>query len=670
MPIDHRSYCRICAAACGIIVTVEGIGWSRVRGDADHPVSRGYVCSKGRGPPDWHHAPGRLGHPLLRGEVVGWDDLLDDLARVMRHRIDEHGPDAIALYLATGLAYDSAGRSPPECGSRAIGGSSFYTAATVDNAPILVAAELVTGQPMLEPGLGSVVARPAAPRRHQPGRVAPATARPCPTRCGTSATSGRPADPSWVLDPRRRDRRARRRPRPGPAGSDVEVLAGSRALLHDGADPTELVSMDDIAALRAALAPFTVERASRAAGVSEAALHAAGRRHAAAHPGRVAAFCGTGTTMARDGVVVEWLRWVILVLTGSLDRPGGMRFNRGAVNRLRPPRGERPVPPGPRSRPDLPHVAGQVPSVALADEIEAGNVRILVVTGGNPLAAFPEPDRLRAALSSLDALVVIDVVETELTELATHVLPAAGQLERADLSLAEHVALRSGVQADGRPVVPPVDERRSSRWMLASLAQRLGRELPGGADPDALTDEDFLRELLAHGPLDPDEVFRAGSHGVDVPVEHGWVRASMLPEGRWRIAPASMLARLAQRSDVAAPALVLTPRRQMAWSNSIRYGRDAHDAARIVRLHPDDASQRGLADGELATVASEHGSLVATVACDDLVRRGVASVTHGHDGRSPGLLTSAAIDVDPLTTMPLASGLAVTIRPADEAATA
>ena len=199
------------------------------------------------------------------------------------------------------------------------------------------------------------------------------------------------------------------------------------ALLHDGADPNELVSVDDIAALRATLAPFTVERASAAAGVPEAALRELVTAVRVIWWRRCV--LRDRTTMARDGVVVEWLRWVILVLTGSLDRPGGMRFNRGAVNRLRPPCGERPVPPGPRSRPDLPRVAGQVPSVALADEIEAGNVRILVVTGGNPLAAFPEPDRLRVALSALDVLVVIDVV-IELTELATHVLPAAGQLER------------------------------------------------------------------------------------------------------------------------------------------------------------------------------------------------------------------------------------------------
>ena len=53
-------------------------------------------------------------------------------------------------------------------------------------------------------------------------------------------------------------------------------------------------------------------------------------------------------------------------------------------------------------------------------------MRVLVVTGGNPIGALPEPERVRAALGTLDALVVVDVIENELTELATHVLPVTG----------------------------------------------------------------------------------------------------------------------------------------------------------------------------------------------------------------------------------------------------
>ena len=73
--------------------------------------------------------------------------------------------------------------------------------------------------------------------------------------------------------------------------------------------------------------------------------------------------------------------------------------------------------------------------------------RVLIVTGGNPIGAFPEPDRVRAALRHLDALVVVDVMENELTELATHVLPVTGQLERDDISLLADLAVRPTMQS-------------------------------------------------------------------------------------------------------------------------------------------------------------------------------------------------------------------------------
>jgi anaerobic selenocysteine-containing dehydrogenase len=97
----------------------------------------------------------------------------------------------------------------------------------------------------------------------------------------------------------------------------------------------------------------------------------------------------------------------------------------------------------------------------------------------------------------------------------------------------------------------------------------------------------------------------------------------------------------------------------MGWVNSVRYGGPEEPA--LVRLHPADAEPAGLAPGTTAAVRSAHGSLLATVALDGNVRRGVVSITHGRLGQSAGHLTSSIEDVDRLTTMPKASGVAVTI---------
>jgi anaerobic selenocysteine-containing dehydrogenase len=658
---DALSYCRICAAACGIVVTVDGDHVQRVRGDDDHPVSRGYVCSKGRGLPAWHHSPRRLDHPRLRGHAVTWDELLADLAPSLERVIATNGPDAVGLYLATGLAYDAAGQIAASRWLPSIGSRSFITAVTVDNAPALLAAQLVTGEPMLNP-----VWDPRAPGltifvgtnpvvSHGYG-----TALPDPIRY-LREYRGRGGQ-VWVLDPRRTETAAGADVHvPVRPGADVAVLAAlANALFQNGADEHELNAHCDageVAALRRALTGFTIERAAAAADV-EAPLLEQLVVELRANAGRVAMHCGTGVTMSRDGVLAEWLRWVILIASGSLDRADGMYFHRGTIHRLRrrKPASRAPDLPAPMSRPELPRLLGQTPAVALVDEIETGHIRALVVTGGNPLTAFPQPDRLYAALQTLDVLAVVDVADNRLTEIATHVLPATGQLERADITSAELTALRSGLQAT-RPIVAPVADRRPVWWMFAALSRAMGRAAPDGVDD--LTDEDYLRGVLAHARVDADAVFAAGPRGIDVPVEYGWVHAELLPEGRWSIAPGSLLERLAAYTDPAPAQFLLAPRREMAWSNSVAYGPIATGS--VVHMNAAPLGAVGEGSDRAVVLETPYGRVTTTFVADATVREGVVSMTHGHTEANPGDLTSGDVDIDRLTAMPRVAGLEVDV---------
>jgi anaerobic selenocysteine-containing dehydrogenase len=665
---DELSYCRICAAACGIVVTVDDNRVLRVRGDEDHPVSRGYTCSKGRGLAAWHHSPRRLDRPRLHGRDVSWDELIADLAERLSGIIEANGPDAVALYLATGLAYDAAGQIAASRWLPSIGSRSFLTAVTVDNAPALVAAELVTGEPMLNPvwdpnvaGLTIFVGtNPVVSHGY-------GTALPDPIRYIREyrARGGR----VWVLDPRRTETAARADVHvPVLPGADMAVLAAvANALFESGADERELNEHCDaaeVAALRTALGGFTVERAAATADVDPALLEEL-VAEVRAHRGRIAMHCGTGVTMSRDGVLAEWLRWVVLIASGSLDRATGMHFHRGVVHRLRrrPPRPGAPDSPSPRSRPELPRVVGQIPAVALVDEIESGNIRALFITGGNPLTAFPQPDRLEAALKKLDVLAVVDVAANRLSDIATHVLPATGQLERSDITLAELTALRSGIQATPAIVEPGAD-RRPVWWMFAALSRAMGRAPAEAVDPNQLRDEDYLRGVLAHSRLDADEVFAAGPRGIETPVEHGWVRAELLPDGRWSIAPRALLDRLAAYVDPAPGAFVFAPRREMAWSNSIAYGPVA--VGPVVRMNPAGVRAEDETEAGIVTVATDHGTVTAAFAPDPAVRDGVVSMTHGHADANPGNLTSGDVAVDRLTGMPRVAGLEIRVTRLDE----
>jgi anaerobic selenocysteine-containing dehydrogenase len=695
---EVRSFCRICTALCGIVVTVDdgegtaGAGGEgtaggreprvvRVRGDADHPLSRGYTCPKGRALPGWHHHPHRLDtpavapHPGAPATTTTWGHLLDDLAARLDAVRGAAGPDGIAMYLASGTAYDAAGRRTADRLLRALGSRQRYTATTIDTPSKPLVAELVGGWSGLTPVWDHERSRlllllgtnPVVSHGHSNGIPDPVV------RLRAQREQGE----LWVVDPRRTetarlaDRHLAARP-----GTD-HVLLGFlvRSLLEDGADRGYLTARThahDVVTLAQAVAPFDRATTAAATGLPETDLDdllAAVRR-----AGRVSALTGTGVSMGAAANVTEWFLWVLHIVTGSYDQPGGMWFNPGYLLQLDRRRWE-PAPPegtmgpGPASRPWLPHRFGEHPCAGLVPEIEAGNVRALIVVGGNPLTALPDSVRTRAAFRQLDVLAVADVVATETVALATHVLPCAGQLERADVPwLLDGYQLAVASQRTDA-VVPPARDRLPLWRSLALLGRRLGvAVLPDDLDPDTAVDADVLAALVDRS-IDPELLAGAPTGVVASGAVFGWVSDSVLPAGRWRLAPAALVAQLgeveaARRAQT--DGAVLVPRRQMRTMNSQLRDVAAPGGERpapTVLLHPADAAAIGVADGGRVVVRSAHGETTGRLVASDEVVRGAVSIPHGWSDLDVCRLTSADDDIDPLTGMVLQSGVPVEVLP-------
>ena len=153
--MDVQTFCRVCNAMCGLVVTVEGDVITKIRGDEDHALSRGYTCPKGRAIGALHHDARRLDRPLVRQDndllETTWESLLDDLADRISTSISEHGPDSVAMYLASGSAFDTAGRRAAERFLTLIGSQQKYTATTIDTPSKPLVAELVGGWSGLTP---------------------------------------------------------------------------------------------------------------------------------------------------------------------------------------------------------------------------------------------------------------------------------------------------------------------------------------------------------------------------------------------------------------------------------------------------------------------------------------------------------------------------------------
>ena len=371
MATEHRTFCRICSAACALVVTTDGDRVLGARGDVDDPVSRGYSCPKGRSVGALHHHPKRIDGAQIRDAsgawaAARWDDCLDDLAARLRDVRAEHGDDAVAVYMATASTFDSIGSRYAARFAQGLATRNRYSAVTLDSPSKPLVAELMAGRSDLLPAVDReratlsifIGVNPVVSHGHFNAFPDPVT------RLRELAADEREV---WVIDPRRTEtaRLATRFLQPRP-GTDWILLAHLvRSLLEDGADTVFLAEhASGVERLRAAVAPFDRDAVLRGTGLpgdDVDDLLAALRRHP-----RVAAQTGTGISMGATANVTEWLTWALHVVKGSYDRPGGMWFNPGFIGchdrrRAQPAAETLTLDPSPPSRPDLPSRIGRVP---------------------------------------------------------------------------------------------------------------------------------------------------------------------------------------------------------------------------------------------------------------------------------------------------------------------
>jgi NADPH-dependent sulfite reductase flavoprotein alpha-component len=114
-----RTACSYCGVGCGITVTTtpDAAGRpviARVAGDKLHPTNFGRLCTKGATHAEMMAAgDGRLSSALLRPArndepvPVPVDDAIAEAGRRLRAIIDEHGPDAVALYVSGQMSLES-----------------------------------------------------------------------------------------------------------------------------------------------------------------------------------------------------------------------------------------------------------------------------------------------------------------------------------------------------------------------------------------------------------------------------------------------------------------------------------------------------------------------------------------------------------------------------------
>jgi anaerobic selenocysteine-containing dehydrogenase len=673
--VDERvTFCRICEPLCGLVASVEDGRLTQLRPDPQHPLSRGYACPKGIAMTGVQNDPDRVLYPLKRvggpGEFerVGWDEAMTDIAARLRRVMGARGPQSVGWYMGNPGAFSYSHTLWVKGFLDALGTPHYYTAGSQDVNNRFAASALLYGSPLVLPipdlkrthflfivganplvSHGSVLSAPRI--REQLNAIVDRGGR------------------VLVVDPRRSETARHFEHLPIRPDADAWLLLSMLSVIFaEGLADARFLACNasGTETLAERCASFTPEETEGVTGLPAELVREAARAFATAES--AAAYGRTGSCLGRFGTLVAYLLDALNAVTGNLDTPGGSVFGRPpiALDEI----GERAglaTYGKVRSRiGDYPDVIGNLPATLLPKEITTpgdGQIRAFFVSAGNPALSVPDGNSLARALEQLELMVSLDFYVNETNRHAHYVLPATTFLEREDVPVAFLGLFNTPFIQVTRPVVAPAGEARQEWEIIDDLSKRIGvspYSLPAlrrlarlgiRVKPWRLVDL-----LLRMGP--GGDLFGFRRSGLSLKkVErspHGIVLDDQLATGvlakkvrhrdrRVRLAdPAivSEIERLASSNGASAEfPLRLIGLRELRSHNSwmhnapllMRGGR-----SQSLRIHPTDAEEAGLSDGDRAWVASESGGIEVPVTLTDEMTPGTVALPHGWGHKGGG----------------------------------
>jgi anaerobic selenocysteine-containing dehydrogenase len=666
-PNVRRTWCGLCHSRCGLLLELDGETPVGLRGDPDHPLSRGRLCARGRLMLEHLDHPERLNHPLKRVgprgsgrfERVGWDEALDDMAARLAALRDEHGPETVAFSRGTYRSYHWEARRFLNL----LGSPNLTGANPICHCPTAVVESALMGA-MVNPDL-----RRAA----------------CVVIWGSARSVSSPVT-GWgaireargrgarliVVDPRRtREARDADLWLPLRPGSDAALMLGwLHVIFAEDLWDHEFVEGHTVGfeALRSQVEAYSPQRVAGLTWLPESLIVEAARAYATTWPAVIT--WGQGVDKLGPNTDAALMARVALrAVTGNLDVRGGELFGGGgrparvipgealerndalpAAQREKQLGGERHPLFSFRaweaigaSQDRLP--AGYVPRAETAKTVTAAPhavyeamrtgapypVRALLVQAANPVMTLADPARTLDALRALDLLVVMDYYLTPTAALADYVLPAAATVERDDL------ALRGPLVVPLPRGLDPLYERRDDYQLWKGLGRRLGqsdewpwdtmeqvldhRLAPAGLTFEALCEQGALFEPTAPG--------RSRELGFATPSGKVELRSGVLAALGCPDLPSH---RALPEPEADYPLLLITGSafnpmyhsEQRQWPTARRLRPHPE-----VTLHPSTAEALGVGTGDAVRIETPQGAVRQRVRIRDTVHPRMVDAQHG-----------------------------------------
>jgi anaerobic selenocysteine-containing dehydrogenase len=638
-----------CPDTCGWVVTVRDGQAVGMRGDPDHPFTRGALCVKVNRYLEQAAAPDRILYPLRRVgpkgtgrfERISWDEALDEISGRLSDIIEEHGGEAIWPYWGTGTLgylqglegragsrlFNVLGASRHDDTICSIAGSTglkyiMGTSAGMDPEDLALSKLIILwGTNTLTSG------------HHLWKFVQEARGR------GARVVA---IDPVRTRTAQQADEHIAPIP-----GTDAALALGLlNVVVGLGAEDHGFLDRHTVgwAELRERIAEYPPERVAAITGVPVETVIALGERIARTRPTAIRATMGL-QRHAGGGNALRALACIPGV-TGDWGRPGGgLSYSTG---------GHFPLDQAALVREDLRTRPVRTLSMTRLGEgllEQDPPVKALFVIAANPVASTPHQNKVRRGLSREDLFtVVLEQFPTDTADYADIVLPATMQHEHVDV----HNGYGHLYLVWNEPAVAPPGECLPTSETFRRLARRMGLTEPSLYD----SDEELARQLLGSGHpslagITLDRLRKEGFVRLNVPKPFlPFADGFPTPSGKLEFVssraaaeghdPVPCYVAPAEVSDAGRAArypLALVSAASHHFLNTV-FGNNPELRRRAgeprITLHPSDAAARDLADGDRARVGNERGSFDAIVEVSDRVRPGVAATTKGHWAKLTG----------------------------------
>ena len=692
-----HSTCCYCGVGCGVNVFKDKKGRITVEGNADYPVNKGMLCSKGL---NLHYTVNdrtdRLLYPQMRHnrmmplQRVAWNDAIGRAAAVFRSLIDRYGPDSVGFYVSGQCLteeYYVAGKLM----------KGFIGSNNIDSNSRLCMSTAVAGYKL-------ALGEDSVPLSYEDLELAdcffvtganPAWCHPILWRRIEAHKEANPGVRIIVADPRRTDSCAIADLHlPLNPGTDITLnYAIGRLLIEQGQIDPDFIRdhTKGFDGYRQRVFARTVGEAAAICGLPETSI-----RQAAAWIGAARAYISLWT-MGLNQSVVGVNKVVSLIdlhlATGHIGRPGcgpfsltgqpnamGGRETGGLANLL--PAHRELANPDHRRAVEQYWGSGPIsprPGLTATEQFEAmadGRLKAIWILGTNPLVSLPDVRLAEAALKKARFVVVQEVSsKPETLAYADLILPAAAWAEKQGTmtNSERRISLLD-------KIVEPPGEALPDAEIICRLARRMGFAGFDFLDPAAIFREHAL--LTAGTSIDISgldyEILRE-RRSVQWPYPSGQTgpgearlftdRRFPTPAGKAVFhSPADGLG--SELTDPDFPLILTTGRIRDQWHTMTKTGKVArlrqHMPQSILEMNPEDACPLGIAEGDIVLVESRRGEVRIPVRVTGNMKKGSVflpmhwGMIQGSDLNRVNNLTHSL--VDPVSKEPDFKFCAVRVR--------